>query len=783
MVELAVTLSKASDEVVTVSYRTVDGTANAASDYTAASGTLTFEAGVRRQVIGVATTQDELAESDEKFTVELSGPNGATLGDATGTATIIDDDTETPPVETVLPVVSIEDATVDEGGTAELAVTLSKASEQAVTVSYATVDGTAAAGLDYTAASATLTFEAGARRQVIRVATTEDELVESDEEFTVELSGPNGATLGDAIGRVRITDDDSEAQPVLPRLNIANATVREGGTATFVVRLSAASATPVTVAYQTVDGTAAAGSDYTAVAGTLRFAAGATTQGLSVETLADELVEGDERFRVELSTAVGATIADGVGEGTIVDERPSLDPVSRVVLPELGRALAFNAVRCRIDEAFSNLAKDATRPFVRLPVRPAAAAPEWGAPGPMPLSVERTLGGASFLVSSKGGISMWGCTDYRSLAGVRDRAVTWDGDVFSGQFGAEVKLHANGFPGWAGTPSSASFGPKGVAGFSISRSRASFDYEAGDGDEGGEYDLALIGLHPYIGWSIAPGVHVWGTVGLSWGKLGVTDDIIGTLREGDARLNSGALGLSARVLARDALFLKLKGEAALAQLDGERVTSLFGSGIDLGRLRLSLEGSREYAVRAGGTLTPWGELGVRHDGGDGENGVGVELGGGLRYAHPVTGWSAEAQGRWLATHGGALEREAGFGALVRFAPGSGGLGPSFSVASSLGDGASGVQALWERDAMGRLPSAMTAASFEARIAYGFAALRGGGVLTPYGALSMHRERGRGYRLGVRMAPRPSAVLSLEAEVRERPTATEHGVTARVRVGF
>ena len=94
-VELAVTLSKASADVVTVMYWTVGGTALAGSDYTAATGTLTFLAGSRREVIEVETIEDELAESDEGFTVELRAPSGATLRDDTGTGTIIDDDTDT----------------------------------------------------------------------------------------------------------------------------------------------------------------------------------------------------------------------------------------------------------------------------------------------------------------------------------------------------------------------------------------------------------------------------------------------------------------------------------------------------------------------------------------------------------------------------------------------------------------------------------------------------------------------------------------------------------------
>ena len=562
----------------------------------------------------------------------------------------------------------------------------------------------------------------------------------------------------------------------------------EGGTAKFVVRLSPRSATPVTVSYRTVDETAEAGADYTAASGTLQFDAGTTTRSLSVETLTDERVEADERFRVELIAAVGATVGEGTGIGKITDDLERfLDPVNRALLPEMGRALAFTSVRCRIDQAFSDLANGAAQPFVRLPAPPAPTSVGWTAANAKPLTLAQALAGTSFLVPSKNGVTVWGCGDYRSLAGGgKDRAVAWDGEVFSGQFGVEVRLDTTGLAGWAGSRSGVSFGSKGLAGLSISQSRASFDYDAGDGNSGGDngrYELQLTGVHPYLGWSISPDVHVWATVGAAWGKLGRTDDVIGDLRKNGAKLDSGAVGISARLPVRGTTKLNLKGEAALARLDVGRAGGAFGSGIDLGRLRMSLQASRDYAFPAGGSLTPWGELGVRHDGGDGDTGAGVELGGGLRYRNPATGWTAEGHGRWLATHAGGLEREGGIRALVRFAPGVGGLGPSVTLGSIWGDPASGVQRMWDSGAADSLLSDTTARSLEARFAYGFGALRGGGVLTPYGVVSLDRGHGRGYRLGVRLATGRSATLNLEAERRERRAATDHGVTARMAVGF
>ncbi len=113
------------------------------------------------------------------------------------------------------------------------------------------------------------------------------------------------------------------------------------------------------------------------------------------------------------------------------------------------------------------------------------------------------------------------------------------------------------------------------------------------------------------------------------------------------------------------------------------------------RLRLALEGSHEQALAWGGSLTPSLELGLRHDGGDGITGGGVEIGGGLRYRDPATGLTIEGSGRVLT--GQDEYREWGLGGSVRFDPGAGGRGLSFSLFPTWGQTSSGVERLWDQD--------------------------------------------------------------------------------------
>ena len=766
--EFEVTLSPAGSETVTVDFQTVDGTAAAGSDYTTKTGTLTFAAGQTTKTIMVSTVEDDVQEETEAFTVTLSNPTGATLADDSGTGTITDDD-EPPTLE-------IDDAApVGEGGTAEFVVRLSAVSGVVVTVSYRTVDGTAVAGSDYTSTSGTLRFETGEAAQTIIVAVLDDATAEAEEGFTVELSAPSGATVVDGTGAGTITDDDE-----LPELVIGDAPpVGEGETAEFVVGLSAPSGMAVTVSYRTADATAVEGSDYASTSGTLRFDPGTTTRTVGVAALTDELVEGDERFTVELSAPVGATVADGTGVGTITDDvERRIELVNRTILPEIGRALAFTAVRCRIDQAFSGAASRAgtEKSAGHLSLSHALTADGWTSPAGEPLTLERTLGDSSFLMPSTreeggtGRFAAWGCGDYRNLAGGgEDGAVAWDGEVFSVQLGADVRL-----------------GSDLLTGLSVSRSKGSFDYHASgtDGAAGGGYQLRLTGVHPYLGWSVSPDLDVWGTLGHAWGEIRIADDLAGSPLTGAATLDSAAVGVRGRLLAHGTTTLKLKGEGALARMDVAAAGAAFEAmAVDMRRLRLSTEASHEHVLSSGGSLTPWGELGVRHDGGAGQTGAGLEVGGGLRYQNPAAGWTTEGYGRWLAVHEGAL-REWGFGGLIRFDPGASGRGPSVSLTPAWGDTASGVQRLWERGATEPTVPGAPGTRLDAQFGYGFAAFRGRGVLTPFGAVSLARQEGRGYRLGWRLAVGRSATASVEAERRERTVApVAYAVIVRGAVRF
>jgi hypothetical protein len=249
-------------------------------------------------------------------------PDVATANYGSNTVSVFLNGYVAPPLP---PSLSIGDTTVTEGNagivSAAFTVSLSRASDQTVTVQYATTaDGLAVAGRDFDSLVGTLTFLPGETSKEILVAVRGDLTDEYDETFSVALSSPANAQVADGQGTGTILDDD--AAPTIVISDVSKREGRKGSTAfDFTVSLSTASEKDVSVSFATADGTAtAAGRDYIAQSGTLFFAAGQTGQILRISVVGDRSREASETFFVNLDAADGAMIADGQGAGTILDD-------------------------------------------------------------------------------------------------------------------------------------------------------------------------------------------------------------------------------------------------------------------------------------------------------------------------------------------------------------------------------------------------------------------------------------------------------------------------------
>jgi Calx-beta domain len=319
-----VTLSTPSDPTVTVDFTTTDGTATTLDgDYEAASGTVTFDPGDTAKTVNVTVDGDDTHESDEAFTVDLSGESGATLAIGQGTGTITNDD--------AVPAISVGDASVLEGNagdtTLSFDVTLSQISAIDATVTYGLVDDTATvADGDYEAASDTLTFDPGQDTKQVDVTVHGDVTYESDETFTLALSDPTGASIDVDTAAGTITNDD--APPALAIGDVSKDEGNSGTTAfTFTVTKTGSTALPASASWATGGGDATPGSDYLGNTGTVNFPAGTATKTVTVLVNGDTVLETDQAFDVTLSTPTNATISDDTGTGTIKNddvERTSL---------------------------------------------------------------------------------------------------------------------------------------------------------------------------------------------------------------------------------------------------------------------------------------------------------------------------------------------------------------------------------------------------------------------------------------------------------------------------
>ena len=350
--EFPVTLGFAAPSDVEVHWKTesLDGQkATADVDYTAvASGALTIPAGETRGVIRIQTLQDSLDEPDEDFSVSLEDPYPAGVDqDVTylrATGVIRDDDAR--------PTVTMADVSANEGGTLTFKVELDRVSGKPVQLGWATRSPDRAGatfGEDYRGKqSGDLTIAPGSVRATIEFATVDDDQDEPDETFEVLLFEREAAPdlLADSARAGFDTQQQQIAVPVLDAtativdndpttLAISDAPpTTEGSTDMpyFIVTLSSAQATPVTVMVASADGNnadepgmrttnATGGDDYMPLpARTLTFSPGETTKRIEIDVIDDNDVENTETFRMVLSDPVGAAISRGTAFGTIVDD-------------------------------------------------------------------------------------------------------------------------------------------------------------------------------------------------------------------------------------------------------------------------------------------------------------------------------------------------------------------------------------------------------------------------------------------------------------------------------
>ena len=375
-------------------------------------------------------------------------------------------------------------------------------------------------------------------------------------------------------------------------------------------------------------------------------------------------------------------------------------------------------------------------------------------------------------VERRGGIGFWGKADYNNLSVSSDEWFAWDGRIVSGYMGVDRWLNE-----------------KVLTGLSVSLTKGDFDYTDTTPGEGGrgDYYVKMLSVSPYVSWFLSDDAYIWGAVGYGRGQVDIDDEEVQSVATSDLSYKSVAAGGSGRLFDVGDTTFSLKSEAFKVWMDVEGDDYLIDEmSLGVHQLRLSMEGSYEYRFASGTWFNPLVEVALRHDGGDGETGTGVELGGGFLYEDPNLGLSVSGRGRWLAAHSSDEFSQWGVGGAVIFDTGADKRGALFSVSPEWGDTSSGVDSLWERGVEG-LSSEDGGANdmhLDAEFGYGLSALGGDGLFTPYSGLRVGGDGWRQYRLGSRLDLGRSASLSLETDRRQSDTTKpEHGIMLRGKLNF
>jgi hypothetical protein len=304
-----------------VDYSTNDGTAAAGTDYTSTSGTLNWaENDSTPKTISVPISNTTPHSDDKSFAVVLSNPGAAVSLASPGSATVTISGDAAGAVG-ALQLSAASYAIAQSAGTLTVTITRTGGSSGSVTVAYATADGTAVAGKDYTAANGTLQWADGdAVAKTVSIPISNASPFSGSKTFGVTLSGPSAmATIGSPnSATVTIAGGASAAVGSLQLSKSSYPVAQNAGSATVSVNRTGGSSGPASVAYTTTNGTAVAGTDFTAASGTLKWADGDTAAKTVAVTIGNAApFSGNKTFSVALSNPSAFATVSSPGSATV----------------------------------------------------------------------------------------------------------------------------------------------------------------------------------------------------------------------------------------------------------------------------------------------------------------------------------------------------------------------------------------------------------------------------------------------------------------------------------
>ncbi len=307
---LTVSVSRANGAsgAASVSYKSSNGTASAGTDYTAASGTLKWADGdSAAKSFTVAISNSSPFAGNKTFTVALSNPSQLATVSSPGSATVtIAGDASAATGSLMLSASSYTVA--QNAGSLTVSVSRAGGSSGAASVAYKTTNGTAVSGTDFTSTSGTLKWADGdSAAKTFSIPVSNASPFSGSKTFTATLSSASGATLGSPTSAaVKINGDAPAAVGNLQLSSSSYSVSQSSGSLTVTVNRTGGSSGAVSVAYDTTNGSAIAGTDYTPVSGTLQWSDGdAAAKTFAVPVSNAAAFSGSKTFSVALSAPTG----------------------------------------------------------------------------------------------------------------------------------------------------------------------------------------------------------------------------------------------------------------------------------------------------------------------------------------------------------------------------------------------------------------------------------------------------------------------------------------------
>ena len=531
-------------------------------------------------------------------------------------------------------------------------------------------------------------------------------------------------------------------------LSVADASAREatGATISFVVTMSRTSSATVKVDYETSDGTANAGEDYTSASDTLTFLPGETSKTVQVQVLNDSIDDNGETFMFTLSNPSGgnATLRDAMATGRI----ENTDPVPQAWLARFGRSVVaqvldavegrMTAARVpgmelglagqRINGAMSLDGHGMGTTDAPLDAHKDGMGPmayPHSHPGGRTITAHELFTDFSFALTGEaggGGLGALWVQGAISHFDGHEGALSLDSEVQSMLLGAD----------W--------IQGRSTVGVALSHSNGDGSFRS-DHDEG-DIRADLTGIYPYGQYELSEQLSIWGTVGYGEGRLKLAPKGKARVETGmDLRMAAvGSRGLLAKPSAAAGLELAVTSNAMIARTgtDSKRGSNgyLEASKAEVTRLRLGLKGVWHGIVRGSIAFEPDFEAGLRHDGGDAETGFGMDIAAGIALKDSSRGLQAMVRAHGLLTHEDGDFRERGLASSLVWEPNPASeRGLRLSLSQTMGASASGgVEALLRPEVAQGLNSTnqgeLDRHLFEVKLRYGMHVFGGGFTGTP-----------------------------------------------------